>query len=136
MSGRTVAIGAVAVLVAFGAAFGIGKATAPKEKSTTQAAAPTPVEAFQASSTAPQLASYDPAGSLPAPKKQKKKATKKPSGGGGGAPATPATPSTPSTPSTQPTPPAGGGGGGGGGGRPPSGGGSPPSGGGGSGGSD
>ena len=74
--GRTIAIGAVAVVVAFGAAFAIGKATAPKAE-VAKAAAPTPVQSYKVAATTVALTSYTASGSLPAAKKEKKKAKKK-----------------------------------------------------------
>src|SRR3954454_3949195 len=108
MNGKTIAIGVACVIAAFGVAFGIGKATAPKAKEA-KAAAPTPVSAYKVAATTSQLTSYDLAGSLPAPKKEKKKKKAKKK-------ATPSTPSTPSTPTTPTTPSTGGSGGGGSGG--------------------
>src|SRR4051794_36872523 len=110
--GKTIAIGAVAVIAAFGIAFGIGKATAPKAE-TAKAAAPTPVQALKVAAVTTTLTSYDKSGAIPAPKKEKKKKAKKKSGGGGGGSATPTTPTTPTTPVTPQTPSGGGGGSGG-----------------------
>jgi hypothetical protein len=120
MSGKVIGIALAAVVVAFGAAFAIGSAT---KSSGTTASEPSPVKAFKPDAAQTQLASYQPSGSLPAPKKEKKKPKSKPSGGGGGGGgggAGPA-PSRPYTPPSRPvSPPSGGGG------RPSSGGGGAP----------
>ena len=68
--------GLVAAIVAFGAAFAIGKATVSSSK-TAAPSAVTPVSV----PAAPQVAAFTPSGSLPAPAKPKKHAS---SGGGGG----------------------------------------------------
>jgi hypothetical protein len=121
MSGKTIGIAIAAVVVAFGAAFAIGSATKSSDSATS---APSPVKAFKPDAAQTQLASYEPSGALPAPKKAKKKAARKPTGGGGGgsSPATPTPSPTPSptpaprpTPAPAPRPPSSGGGGSGGG---------------------
>jgi hypothetical protein len=60
-AGRVLAAGAVAGLVVFGAAFGIGKAGSSDKP----AVAPTAVTPVQISST-PHVVSFKPSGSLPA----------------------------------------------------------------------
>src|SRR5215212_4641637 len=105
MNGKTIGIAVAAVVVAFAAAFGIGKATAGEDSSTQ---APSPVKAFKPDQAQTKLASFEPSGSLPAPRKEKKKkvARKKASGGGGSGPA-PSKPSAPSTPApSRPSAPA------------------------------
>src|SRR5215212_7395944 len=106
MNGKTIGIAVAAVLVAFAAAFGIGKATAGED---TTKPAPSPVKAFKPDQAQTQLASFEPSGSLPAPRKEKKKkaARKKASGGGGGSAPAPSKPSAPSTPApSRPSAPA------------------------------
>ena len=63
-AGRVAAIGLVAALVAFGAAFGIGKASGSGGKK--KASAPSAVTPVQVAE-GPQVASFTPSGSLPAP---------------------------------------------------------------------
>src|SRR5829696_761514 len=100
MNGKTIGIAVAAVVVAFAAAFGIGKATAGEDSSKQ---APSPVKAFKPDQAQTKLASFEPSGSLPAPRKEKKKPRKKSSGGGGSAPSKPSTPSRP--PPSQPSSP-------------------------------
>ena len=96
--GRFAAIAVAAVVVAFGAAFAIGKATGGGEKKAAAPSAVTPVEV----AGSPEVAAFSPSGSLPAPKE-----TERPSGGGGGGstPA-PAAPSSPAPSAPAPSAPA------------------------------
>jgi hypothetical protein len=125
--GRFAAIAVAAVVLAFGVAFAAGKATGGGGDKAAAPSAVTPVEV----AGGPEVASFSPTGSLPAPKE-----TKQESSGGGGspapsapsepapsapapAPAAPApAPSAPAPAPAAPAPPSGGSGGGGGGGAP------------------
>src|SRR3954447_26703861 len=98
MTGRNIAIAIGAVVLAFAAAFGIGKATAGESGSKQ---APSPVKAFKPDQAQTQLVSFKPTGSLPAPRKEKKKKAKKKSSGVGGS-SSPSKPSTPRQPSSPP----------------------------------
>jgi hypothetical protein len=110
-AGRLAAAGAVAGLVAFGAAFGIGKASSSDK----QAAAPPAVTAVQISST-PHLVSFKPSGSLPPLEPSVAAPTTTSTPAPTPTPIPAPTPSPAPAPAPAPTPSPGGGGGGGGGG--------------------
>ena len=93
--GRFAAIALAAVVLAFGAAFAIGKATGGGGEKAAAPSAVTPVEV----AGGPEVAAFSPTGSLPAPKESKPE----PSSGGGGEPA-PAAPSEPAPSAPAPTP--------------------------------
>src|SRR3954469_1524549 len=88
--GRFAAVAVVAVVVAFGAAFAIGKATAGGSSKASAPSAVTPITV----SDGPQLASFSSSGALPGPKQKSGGVSV---GGGGGATPVPSTPA-PSTP--------------------------------------
>lgn len=98
--GRFAAVAVAAVVIAFGAAFAIGKATGGGGEKAAAPSAVTPVEV----AGSPEVASFSPSGSLPAPKETKPEPS---SGGGGGEPA-PSAPSepAPSAPAPAPAPSA------------------------------